>query len=307
MTVQKVVFFDEWEVEYLQRRYLENDSLEELQQREADLIPNIVTIGSNGEAIVYRNEQFRRLLAHIYAEYKQRNLPVPTTFRQQTYRHYKRAAELWAGLNLPYGSYLLKFGYSQWMKDTLEQGRIRISNAKTYDSSDLGPAIRDRELEFEEECYGMTVEVVSRDGLKKTVELIGNVKRTARFGTDFYIASFCEGYDYRLFDDFSRDSNQPYDACLVIRERDLFIDRMRQEGERQLPGWDFYQSPIAYLDPHDPTQETNNLDVSFVKHLRYAYQREFRTVWMPPTAYKQVDPLFFELGSLQDFCDLLIL
>jgi hypothetical protein len=30
-------------------------------------------------------------------------------------------------------------------------------------------------------------------------------------------------YDYRLFDDFSRGSQEPYDSCLVIRNPQAFI------------------------------------------------------------------------------------
>jgi hypothetical protein len=307
VTVQTIVLFNEWGTEYLERRYLEHDSLEQLEQREADLLANIATIGANGEAIVYTNEQFRRSLAHVHAEYKQRNVPVPVNFGQQRYVHHKRSAELWAGMNLAHGSYLLKFGNARWMKGMLAEGSIRIANAKSYDSSSLAPAIRDCEIEFTEECYGMTVDFVPHAGATRRIETIGNVRRVSKSETDFYIASFGEMYEHRLFDDFSRENKQVYDACLVVRERQAFIGRMKQEGERKLPGWDFYASPVAYHDPHEPVANRDGVDVFFAKHFRYAYQQEFRMAWIPPRAYENLAPVYFELGALNDCCELLTL
>ena len=114
-------------------------------------------------------------------------------------------------------------------------------------------------------------------------------------------------YDYRLFDDFSRGGQEPYDSCLVIRNPQAFIDRMRECGETKLPGWDFNESPVTYRDPHHPVRGPGPVDVFFTKHFRYAWQREFRMAWLPPNAGDRLESVEFELGPLGDYCELLSL
>lgn len=306
----KLVLFNEWRVEYPRRRYLEHDSAEQLNQRQSDLMDNILTIGADGSPIVNANEQFRRLLAHVHAELSLRNMPVPVDYRQKTYVHCKRAAELWTAVALQDGTYLLKFGAAKWMDSLLTRGLFRVTNAKWYDDSSLNPAIRDREIEFTEEMYGATVELPENSrhaihGQSRRIEIIGNVRRVAESITDFYIACFGMKYDYRLFDDFSREGKQSYDACLVIPEPKRFIEQVRRCGERELPGWEFAVSEVSYRDPHHPCSGIR--DVFFTKHFRYAYQREFRMAWIPPRPHESLEPVEFELGSLEHYCRLLIL
>lgn len=301
-----VVLYHEWLDEYHRRRYLQHASTEELAQRQADLFVNIVTIGADGQPVVYDGEPLRRLLAHVQAEFQLRGLPFDDSFTQGPYRYHKRAAELWQSERQAEGSYLLKFGNVGWMTQTLEEGLIRVGNAKGYDSSSLGPAIQDCEVEFTEECFGMTAEAV-RNGAKIPLETIGNIRRVSECVTDFYIASFGLKYDYRLFDDFSRENKHHYDACLVIRHPEEFLSRMREEGDRKLPGWGFCALPVSYRDPYHRTPDRNGIDVFFTKHFRYTYQREFRMVWIPPAAQDNLTPVIFKLGSLCDCSRLLTL
>jgi hypothetical protein len=307
---QKLILFNEWTDEYNKRRYLEHASAEELHRRAEDLVENIITIGALGEAIVYQGEDFRRLLGHVYAEFGLRNMPIPSEVKQQPYKHHTQAARLWTSLGLRQGSYLLKFGNSEYMVPMLQTGRIRVSNAKRFDTLLLNEAIRDCEVKFEEECYGMQVELPSNSRHNQTgkslpLPTIGNVRRIASCDTDYYIACFGLKYDLRLFDDFSRGSEKPYDACLVITKPLEFINQMRECGERRLPGWDFAALPITYRDPYDPSPES--LDIFFIKHFRYAYQKEFRLAWTPPKPKEKLESVEFVLGPLKDYCKLLVL
>ncbi len=310
--MQKLQLLNEWSEEYLQRPYLRHDSAEQLLQRQADLIDNVFTIGADGRGAIVEGEQFRRLLAHVLAELKLRNIRLPVGFRQKTYLHHVRAAELWAKVRLPENSYLLKFGNSAYMIPLFEQGRVRVGNAKLYDDPSLNPAIQDDGVRFAEKCYGMTVEVppssvYAVNGRSTRIETIGNVLRVAECSTDYYIASFVMKYDYRLFADFSRGSREPYDACLVIREPQRFIDRMRECAERELPGWDLCKSPVTYREPHHPIPCPGSVDVFFTKHFRYAYQREFRIAWIPPEPHDKLESVELVLGPLRDHCQLLVL
>jgi hypothetical protein len=305
-----VMLFTEWQEEYAQRRYLKHDSIEQLNQRQKDLEINILTIGADGSAVIDVGEDFRRRLAHVHTEFKLRNLPIPTEIRQAPYRYFKRAAELWAGVTLEPGTYLLKFGNHEHLLPMLKNGKIRVGNAKMYDDPSLNSAIADRETEFVNELYGATIGIPLGKPYARTegitqVEPIGNVRRIAKCNTDYHIASFCLKYDFRLFDDFSRESEKPYDSCLVIRDPHEFINRMRTCGESKLSGWSLHAQPVVYSDPYQP--ERGPVDVFFTKHFRYAYQEEFRMVWIPPSPQDKLEPINFVLGPMTEYCTLLTL
>jgi hypothetical protein len=302
------MLLNEWQDEYVQRRYLEHDSLEQLNQRQSDVEDNILTIGADGRPVIDRGEYFRRLLAHVHTEFKLRNIAVPTEIRQKSYRYHKRAAELWAGVALEHGTYLLKFGNNEHLLPMLREGKIRIGNAKMYDDPSLNSAIADRETEFVNELYGATIGIppghpYSRNGKTTQVEPIGNVHRIAECTTDYHIAGFCLRYDFRLFDDFSRGNKKPYDSCLVIRNPRKFIDRMQTCGGGELPGWMLHLLPVTYRDPYNPEQ--GSIDVFFTKHFRYAYQKEFRMIWLPPSPHDKLEPINFVLGPMDEYCTLL--
>lgn len=236
---------------------------------------------------------------------------IPVEAIQKTYSHHSRAAELW-GRGLPENRYLLRFGNSEHIDTMFKQGRIRVANAKSYDDPSLNPAIRDCEVKFTEECYGTSVYAPPNspyavNGQSTRMAIIGNVRLVAKSSTDYYVACFGMKYDYRLFDDLSRGSREPYDSCLVIRNPQAFIDRMRECGKIELLGWDFYESPVTYRDPHHPFRGPGPVDVFYTKHFRYAWQREFRLAWLPPNARDKLVPVEFVLGPLDECCELLTL
>jgi hypothetical protein len=301
-----ISLYTEWSDEYSNRRYLQRTPLNDLEQREIDLIRNIVTIDLDGRAAVYAGERFRRRLAHVLAEYKLRGVAAPASHAGDAYPSSKRAAELWKTITLPRGTYLLKFGNLRWMDATFTSGRIRIANAKSYDDSSLSLAIRDREMEFSQEYPTATLSLPMPGGTRVPIDTVGNLRRIASTTTDFYIASFGLQYDYRLFDDFSRDCTLTYDACIVIRDPKRFEDQMRREVERTLTGWDFYATPVKYLDPYDRVPYSQQIDVFFSKHFRYAYQEEYRMAWIPPMPLAALTPIYIEMGPLIDYCELLI-
>lgn len=59
-----------------------------------------------------------------------------------------------------------------------------------------------------------------------------------------------------------------------------------------------------YRDPHHPIL---NNSICFSKHFRYAYQQEFRLVWQPPDKRDALEYLNVAMGSVADYCDLLLL
>jgi hypothetical protein len=243
-------------------------------------------------------------LTHIMIEAQLRNVTLtmpPFTF----YKHAPRAAELWDSLRLENGTYLLKFGRSDYMPAMHREGKIRISSATTYDDSSLNPSIRDDELEFTEESIGAKIHVPPSGDHTAPIEqwitapIISTLKYRMRCKSEYYVACFGKRYAYRIFDDFA-----PYDACLVIRDPGRFIDTIQQCSKTCLPGFQFCSLPVTYRDPFFPTHDD---DVPFSKHFRYAYQHEFRIVWEPFTPMQKLPVVNLELGPLTDYCDLLTL
>jgi len=63
--------------------------------------------------------------------------------------------------------------------------------------------------------------------------------------------------------------------------------------------------PVTYIDPFGDYK--SEPDVYFSKHFRYGYQKEFRLVWLPPAKTDLLDPVFLEIGSMEDYCHLITL
>ncbi len=196
------------------------------------------------------------------------------------------------------------------MVPLLEKGELLIGNAKKYESQDLGPAIRDNETEFGQKFYGITVGVPEcqadpKGRQKMKGPVIGYVKMTAQWASDYMMACFGMEYDCRLYDDFSQAGCDPYDSCLVIKQPQRFIDRLRACGQETWPAWEFANSYVSYRDPHGRIGEPVGLP--FCKHFRFGYQKEYRTVWMPPKPEPSLSSTRLTLGPLTDYCELLTL
>jgi hypothetical protein len=67
----------------------------------------------------------------------------------------------------------------------------------------------------------------------------------------------------------------------------------------------FYIDHVAY---HDPFKPVKDVDVLYTKHFRYSYQSEFRMTWeRDESGASLLQPIYLELGSLTDYCTLLVL
>jgi hypothetical protein len=246
---------------------------EELEQRQDDVMRNGYFIDRNGRMRPKgENSKWIECLTHILVEADLRKITLPMP-GFTIYKSAVRAAELWDKMQLENGTYLLKFGKSDYMPAMLQDGKIRISSAAKYDDSSFNAAIRDDELEFTEESIGAKIHVppsgdyTAPVGQWMTGPIIGTLKHKASCNSEYYVACFSRQYDYRLFDDFDHDS------CLVIRDPERFIDTIQQRSEASLPRFQFCSLP--YRDPFFPTGDD---DVPFSKYFRYAYQHEFRIV-----------------------------
>lgn len=302
-----------WRHDYRQRRYLEHAASDELKQRFQDLMDNVCDFTAEGKLAMKNPLQDGDCMirfTHLLEELDLRGEAVRPEMVQgghfdgRRYVSAKRAAELWNGLDVPSGTYLLKFGKLKYLRPLVNVGNLRIAPASFYHDPSLNFAVRDSELEFTEEYYGAKIHhppngdySIPQDQWIE-MPIIGNVKSTLRSDSDYYIACFSSSYEYRLYDDFEAD------GCLVIKDIVRFVNSFKARMEEVVPGWNFSFDGVDYRDPYHPNPKLN---IFFCKHFRYAYQKEFRFVWEPPTKRESLEPIHLELGPLKDYCELLIL
>jgi hypothetical protein len=201
------------------------------------------------------------------------------------------------------GTYLVKYGKLQHLRPAYEFGRLRIAPASSYADPSLNPAIRDDELEVELQPppSEMRLDVIdpATGESRGRLNPIGNkIRKVSR--TNYYVSCFSSLLTPRLFQDFDNA-----DACLLITRPREFIEVVFAEFERRLPVFTGLERPVRYIDPLNAT--LRDLEVFFCKHFRYAYQAEFRFVWLPPELRGDLEPLFLELGGLSAYAELISL
>ncbi len=102
-----------------------------------------------------------------------------------------------------------------------------------------------------------------------------------------------------MFEDFQ------YDACLIIKSPDVFIQKIEKTMERYIQNWYFHHAPISYYDPYNH-HENEYLMPSDCKDFSFAYQKEYRLLWDPLKSISEnqqvLKPIDIEIGSLHDIC-----
>jgi hypothetical protein len=307
MTVQEF-----YERQYRARRYLEHASDEELEQRLRDIMANMTGLNEAGQmSFLVGERQFEHLnmlFTHVLTEHQMRgrgfsaNIMNNVMLPNATAPDIPKSVLALEGRTLPKaGTYLVKLGKEEHIRNALEKGAIRVSPASSYDDPSLNQAIRDAELELEVHAHPSEVKMEVYDGssgaLKAPLQPFGNVTYTLRARTNYYTYCMSAVYDYRLFDDFG------YDSCLVITKPREFIKRLIAGFRRIMPDWNGFAVPVSYYDPYNTTVE--ELNVFFCKHFRFAYQKEARIIWLPPAPVTSLKYIDLQLGSLKDCCEMI--
>jgi hypothetical protein len=298
---------------YRAKRYMEHSTEAELAQRYKDILANLTQLTAEGKIKIRHHEEggayWMELFIHIFEEYALRKRGVPPGYSLgevqlpvPSYPAIPKAARATQGRHLVPGSYLVKYGKQKYLRRAVESGIIRVAPASYYSDPSLNPALWDNELEI-------TVEVRPSDGTislrnKKTgtwqeISVSGNIKVTNESLTNYYIMSLSRIYDYRLFDDFGADS------CLLIFRPREFIERIAQGMRKELSEWTPDANPVSYVDPLN--MGDSHIDVFFTKHFRYAYQMEYRAIWLPPESKHELAPVCLAVEPLSDCADLLSL
>lgn len=303
-----------WRRQYDHDRYMEYLSHAELLQRLKDILANFLELTADVKLGLHLTDEGKRwlvLFTHVLEEFQLRFGPYPAGFSDGFMADAQiprpdsplatLAVEAVQRREVALGTYLVKYNRSQYLRPALEHGIVRISPATFYNDPSLNPALRDNELELS--IYGRAdkAKIELRDKQThhpiRAIHPVGNITLTGKMSTNYYVYCISEVLAPRLFLDFRADS------CLLIANPQAFIERLLRKVADQLPGWAGLASMVRYIDPL--RSKASDLDPLFGKHCRYAYQREYRVLWLPPEPINELSYIMVELGNLEECCELI--
>ena len=117
-------------------------------------------------------------------------------------------------------------------------------------------------------------------------------------GQDYFLLSTYLEFDRRMPTDFGAD------AALIVRDERRFVAQFKKSFKAVFGQSYVEASRVHYYDPFRlPTQRFLKRR-EFLKHFAYAYQKEHRIVARPITGAIPKEPLFLEIGSLEDYCEI---
>lgn len=302
--------FDIWTSQYQERRYLEHLSQEDLIVREDDIVANVSFLKDDLSKGVHID--WVELWAHVQIELAIRENrqpePLVNRIKDEKLPSIDRpglldAVKTFRSMDVKEGSYWVKFGEYRYLKDTLEKGVLRIAPASAYSDPSLNLAQRDSELELE--ILSLPSEVIIEPLVDTTgkpdgrIRPLRNVEYKLSSPRNYYACCIAMTFDHRLFGDFNAD------CALIIKDCKEFLQSILGAFKAKVRGCKGGARPVIYFDPLH--SEASQFPVCFSKHFRYSYQREYRIVWFPPIPFKQFEPIFVEMGSLKDICDIVCL
>lgn len=302
--------FDIWKFQYMEKRYLEHVSQEELIVRENDIVANVTFLKDDLSRGVY--PAWVELWAHVQVEWalRENRQPKPLVDRIKDEKlpssdrpGLLEAVKTFKSMSIKEGTYWVKYGKYEHLKDTLSEGKLRISPASFYDDPSLNSAQRDSELELSYFSLGseVTIQTINSnigqsDGSFKPLR---NVQYTISSQTDYYVCCLCMTFDQRIFSDFL------YDCALIIKDPQKFLEKIIRAFKDRLPTYRRAAQPVRYFDPFN--SNPRSFPVHFAKHFRFSYQKEYRIIWVPPSHDEAFDYVNVEMGNLEDICEVICL
>lgn len=189
---------------------------------------------------------------------------------------------------------LYKFSKKKYIDEIYKVGRFRIAPASYYNDPSLNNAVRDDELVFNGSIFSGLKTIVKVGQLTKSY---GRIDYSVKARTNYYVTCFSSNYTYREFSDFEAD------ACLIIKNPRAFTERLIRAGTQLLSGYDGFAGNVKYLDPLlcDPSK----VDVNFTKHFKYSYQNEYRIIWAPRIPTQDLNPIYLEIGALNEIAEVI--
>lgn len=302
-----------WRTAYRLDRYLDYMNEDELCERYWDIQNNLLTLTEDRKIGIIPPDEMMdywgAVQAHLFEECVLQKIRPPHPFdrcadEQQLpdfdWPGIEQAVKAYKARTFVPGEFLIKYGEYKYLSAAYEKGEIRVSPASSYADSSLNRAIRDEELELSIYFHPSRIKnkglTENPDDLDPPVKPLGNIVHTLKAPTNYYAYCLAAEYSYRLFPDFEAD------CCLIINNPKIFIERLLNAMLAKLPDWRAFGTGVRYIDPLNTTEK--DLQVFFCKHFKFAYQKEYRVIWIPPAPQTALPKIDLELGSLKDCCEL---
>lgn len=305
-----------WRRQYDQRRYARHLTQAELNKRLREIFLNLLRLQEDAKIGVFPIDGempvWIEKWTHMLEEMQLRYGPYPNGFTREILHSELfpnfaselagKAARAMSKMGLKPGDTFIKFGKRLHMEALYERGALRIQPASFFLEKDHNGAIRDDEL-------ALPISIaLSRDDIIKLVRNPQDVPPDAaehrvdvkfQSPTDYWLYCVSTSAEPRLFVDFNAE------ACVVIRNRTGFREKLREALEAKLSGAVLREGAAQYIDPLFPN--TAKVFVPLAKHFGYAYQREYRFCWLPNVPVQKLQFVDLEMGSLTADAELVVL
>jgi hypothetical protein len=302
--------------QYDRNRYARHLSQPELDRRIRDILLNLLLLTSEAKiGLLAVNDQGAIWLekwTHVLEEMQLRHGPYPAGFSRNILHsepfpalvsdRAQKAAIAFKNMALGPGSFLIKYGKRSFMEKLFYDGSLRIQPASYFTRKDLNGAVRDDErrlpLSF----------ALSPGDIRKIVLNPQDVPEAApeqrvdvvfQSPGDYWTYCVTESIEPRLFVDFEAD------ACVIIRDRRLFSERLRNVTSMALEHSMHQSKVVDYVDPLLP--KSAQIFLPFAKHFGYSYQAEYRFGWFPFSPVAELRHVDVSIGNLEDIADLVLL
>ena len=301
-----------WRHDYLAFPYLLGAPDDRIAERFRHVFINTTELNTNAKVVplpVDTADSFMQKFTHLLEEYGMRYGGPPVGVvgesRKPIVAYFENgepiAVEMFGGYTLPASPFIVKYGRREFLEPMLHTGRIRICPASYYNDAAHKAAVKDDEVHrtfyiptFRERLKG--IHHIDFQGHR--IEFGDDDIVLPVVAPDYFLYSLCDHIYYRLPTDFSAN------AALIIRDPDLFAQRLISGFLAGWPDWQPAYGPVTYYDPYRDYIKMRVHEMS--KHFGYAYQREFRIILTAkhrPRAALQ--PEFLDIGPMTDYADLI--
>jgi len=300
-----------WSKDYLAFPYLIGAPDDRIAKRFQDVFVNQTELNDDAKiGLLHEGDAggFMPKFTHLLEEYGGRyggpsNIVINDA-RKPILRYFENgdpiAVRMFSGYTPPTSRFVVKYGQRQFLEPMLRTGRLRISPASYYGDSTHNDAVKDDEIHktfyiptFRERLNGIHhIDLQGHRIVFGDDDIVLPV-----VAHDYFLFSLCDHIYYRMPTDFGSD------AALIIRDPDLFAQRLISGFLARWPDWEPEYGPVTYYDPYHDYTKMKVHEMS--KHFGYAYQREVRIVLRPkhrPLA--DLEPEFLDIGPMTDFAEL---
>jgi hypothetical protein len=193
------------------------------------------------------------------------------------------------------GDILFKYGKRFHMEEMVKEGRVRITPASEYQNPQLGDARADDELAKHSFKPGQYSKVITQDGT--AIPIIGDIRRTVSM-PDYYMLCLSCDWNVSLFEAFDNA-----DSCVVIHDVETFAQRLDLAAREHLTDWYFHYNPVQYFDPFEMAKD-EYFNAGMCKDFKFAFEREYRFLWVNLTGGEANGYKYLNLGPLTDIAAL---